>query len=65
VSDETQNIVDVLLAAIGMTGTHAALIHTLQTWHRSQHWRRAERLDKFIERFESDELLKLTGLMLD
>jgi hypothetical protein len=48
-----------------MTGTLVAFIHTLQTWHESQHWRCAERLDKFIERFESDELLKPTCLMLD
>jgi hypothetical protein len=65
VSDETKNIIDVLLAVIGMIGAVVAYIHTLRTWREGQHWRRAEQLDKFIERFEADEMLKLACLMLD
>lgn len=64
-SDETKNIFDFILAVIGMIGALVAFIHTLRTWREGQHWKRAEQLDNFIERFESDDMLKLACIILD
>jgi hypothetical protein len=63
--DETKNLVDVILALAGGVGALVAFIHTLRTWKEGQRWQRAEKLDKLIEFFETEPLLKRACLVFD
>jgi hypothetical protein len=64
-SDETKNLVDVVLTLLGAIGAAIAFIHTLRTWKESQRWQRADKLDKLIETFENESLLRLACLVVD
>jgi hypothetical protein len=48
-----------------MAGATAAFIIGWMQWRRGQEWQRAEQLDKFVMKFESDPLLKLAAVVLD
>src|SRR6478752_4032731 len=63
--NDTKNLVDVILTLAGGVGALIAFVHTLQTWKESQRWQRADKLDKLIEAFEKDSLLRLACLVLD
>ena len=56
---------DVILTLITMAGAIVAFILGWMQWRRGQAWQRAEQLDKFVVKFESDELLKLASVVLD
>jgi hypothetical protein len=64
-SDETKNLVDVFLALGAMAGAAIAFLHTLREWRSSQRWKRSEYLDKFVEAFERDELVRLGCTAVD
>ena len=64
-SDADKNLIDIILAAVTMVGAAVAFIVGLFHWRRGQAWHRAEQLDKFIQKFETDELLKLSTVVLD
>jgi len=62
---ETKNLYDVILSVLTLVGAGVALGLGLYQWRRSQAWQRADKLDKFIEKFESDELLRLAAVVVD
>ena len=64
-SDEVKHVWDVVLTIVTMSGAAIAFCFGLVQWRRGQAWQRAEKLDRFIEKFESDELLKLGAAILD
>ena len=64
-SDTDKNLIDIILAVVTMIGAVVAFVIGLFHWRRSQAWQRAEQLDKFIEKFETDALLKLSTVVLD
>ena len=64
-SDPTKNIVDVILAVIGGVGALIAFTHTLRTWKEGQRWQRADKLDKLIDTFEKEPLLRLACVVVD
>ena len=64
-TDDTKNIMDVILTIVGMIGAATVFFHTLREWQESQRWKRAEQLDKFVERFDHDEQLRLACVILD
>jgi len=55
----------VILAAVTMVGAGVAFGFALYQWKRSQAWQRAEQLNKFCDKFESDELLRLAAVVID
>src|SRR6266850_4180661 len=63
--DSTKNVVDVFLTVAGMIGAVVAFRQTIREWRESQRWKRAEQLDKFVQAFESDDLLRLAALTID
>ena len=48
-----------------MVGAGVAFGFALYQWKRSQAWQRAEQLNKFCDKFESDELLRLAAVVID
>ena len=62
---DTKALWDVILTLITMAGAIAAFLIGWMQWRRGQAWQRAEQLDKFVVKFESDELLKLATAVLD
>lgn len=64
-TDDTKNLVDVVLAVVAMGGAVVAFVHTIREWRASQRWKRSEYLDKFVDRFESDDLLRLACMAID
>ncbi len=64
-TDETKNLCDIVLTILAMCGGVVAFRQTLREWREAQRWRRTEQLDKIIERFESDDLLRLARVALD
>jgi hypothetical protein len=64
-SDPTKNIVDVILTVIGGVGALIAFTHTLRTWKEGQRWQRADKLDKMIDTFEKEPILRLACLVVD
>lgn len=63
--DETKNLWDVLLQIITLLGAALAFVVASFQWRRSQDWQRADRLDKLVEKSESDELLRLAAAVAD
>ena len=63
--DETKNLIDVILSVLTIVGAGVAFLLGLYQWKRSQAWQRAEQLNKFIEKFEADDLLRLATLVID
>jgi hypothetical protein len=63
--DNTKNLVDVFLTIIAMVGAIVGFMKALYEWRVSQRWKRSEYLDKFVDRFESDELLRFASVVLD
>ena len=61
----TKDRIDITLAVLTMIGAVIAFIVSMRHWKRGQAWHRAEQLDKFIQKFETDELLKLSTVVLD
>lgn len=64
-TEPDKHLIDVILAIITMVGAAVAFIVGLFHWRRGQSWQRAEQLNKFIEKFETDELLRLSTVILD
>jgi hypothetical protein len=64
-ADPTKNLCDVVLAVLTLVGAGVAFVLSLLQWRRAQAWQRADKLDTFIEKFESDELLRLATLVVD
>ena len=56
---------DVLLGGITILGAAVAFWFGLHQWRRGQAWQRADKLDDFITKFESDDLLRLGATVLD
>jgi len=65
VDDTAKNLVDVILTILTMLGAGVAFCFGLHQWRRAQAFQRAEQLNKFIEKFETDELLRLATLVID
>jgi hypothetical protein len=64
-NDQTKNLCDVILTVFGYAGAAVAFLFTLVTWRKGQHWHRAEQLDKLVQYFEGDELLRVACAVLD
>jgi len=64
-SPDTKALWDVILTLITMAGAVVAFILSWMQWRRGQDWQRAEQLDKFVVKFETDELLQLASVVLD
>ena len=64
-TDETKNLWDFILSVVTLGGAAVAFVISLHQWRRSQAWQRAEQLDKFVQKFETDELLHLAALIID
>lgn len=63
--DQTKNLADVVLIIAGMVGALIAFINTIREWRHSQRWKRAEQLDRLVEQFERDDLLRFGCVVLD
>jgi hypothetical protein len=48
-----------------MFGAGIAFWIGLQQWRRGQDWQRAEQMDKFVQEFQKDELLRLAATVID
>lgn len=64
-SDETKNVLDVLLTCIGMIGVVVGFFCARAEWRVSQWWRRSEELNRMVELFESDARLGLATTVID
>ena len=64
-TDEVKNMWDVILNLAAMVGAVIGFVLGLRQWQRGQAWQRADKLDGFIEKFETDELLRLAAVVLD
>jgi hypothetical protein len=64
-SDWDKNMFDVWFSILSAIAATVAFLETIHRWKVSQHWRRSEQLDSFIEKFENDDLLKFTRHVLD
>lgn len=64
-TESAKNLADVMIAIIGMTGAAFAFLHTLREWQEAQRWKRAEQLDKLIDLFEKEDLLRLARAAID
>lgn len=62
---ETKNLFDIILNTVALVGAAIAFCTGLRQWRRAQTWQRAEKLDKFIEKFDSDKLLRLAAIIID
>ncbi|AKU97433.1 hypothetical protein AKJ09_04097 [Labilithrix luteola] len=63
--DQTKNVFDVVFTAIGLLGAAIGFAKAIHEWREGQRWKRSERLDRFVETFESTPLLKLACTILD
>ncbi len=63
--DQTKNLWDVILNSLALLAAGVAFVFGLLQWRQSQKWQRSEQLDKFVEKFETDELLRLAALIVD
>lgn len=63
--DQIKNLWDVILNSLALLAAAVAFIFGLLQWRQSQKWQRSEQLDKFVDKFESDELLQLATLIVD
>jgi hypothetical protein len=64
-TDETKNAWDLVLQIITMAGAAIAFWVGLRQWRRGQDWQRAEQMDKFVQQFENDDLLRLAATVID
>lgn len=64
-TNEMKNLWDVVLNIMTMVGAGIAFWFGLQQWRRGQDWQRAEQMDKFVQEFENDELLRLAATVID
>jgi hypothetical protein len=63
--DTTKNLCDLILNIIALLGACIGFWVGLRQWRRGQQWQRAEQMDKFVQQFESDELLRLAATVTD
>lgn len=61
----TKNLWDVILNIVTLVAAAVAFGFGLYQWRRSQAWQRAEKFDKLVEKFETDELLRLATVIID
>ncbi len=61
----TKDLCYIILRFLTFGGAVVAFVFGLRQWARSQAWQRADKLDKFIEKFESSELLRLAAAVVD
>jgi hypothetical protein len=61
----TKNLWDVIFNVVALIAAMVGFGVGLYQWRRSQAWQRAEKLDKLVDKFETDELLKLATVILD
>jgi hypothetical protein len=64
-SPESKNLFDAIITVVGMTGAAVAFIYARQDWREAQRWKRAEQLNEFVTRFETDPLLRLASAVTD
>lgn len=64
-TEETKNLLDIILNTVALVGAAVAFCIGLHQWRRAQTWQRAEKFDKFVEKFDSDELLRLAAIVVD
>src|SRR5262249_8844283 len=60
-----KNLWDVILTIITVISASIAFCFGLYQWRRGQAWQRANKLDQFIEKFETDDLLQFGATALD
>src|SRR5439155_25132822 len=56
---------DIGLHVATMIAAVIAFLVGLQQWRRGQDWQRAEQMDKFVQQFENDELLRVAATIID
>ncbi len=64
-TDDTKNMWDFILNIIALLGAGFGFWVGLRQWRRGQQWQRAEQMDKFVQQFESEELLQLAATTID
>src|SRR5262249_23514602 len=64
-TDQAKNLWDVVLNIVTMVGAGVAFWFGLHQWRRGQDWQRAEQMDKFVQQFEDDGLLRLAAIIVD
>lgn len=62
---DTKNLWDVILNVIALLGAAYGFREGLRQWRRGQQWQQAEQMDKFVQQFEQDELLRLAATVTD
>jgi hypothetical protein len=63
--DEVKNVCDLLIDVLTLIGAGVAFYFSLHQWKCGQALQKAGKLDEFIAKFESDELLRLAATILD
>ena len=63
--DEIKNVWDVIINLLTLGGAGVAFYFSLHQWKCGQALQKAAKLDDFIAKFESDELLRLAATILD
>ena len=63
--NDTKNLYDVVLTLLTLASAGTAFVVGLLQWRRSQAWQRADKLDKFVDKFESNDLLRLAAVGVD
>lgn len=61
----TTDAIELTIQAVALVGGGVASGLALYQWRVGQRWQRAEQLDKFIERFETEPRLRLGSAVLD
>jgi hypothetical protein len=64
-TEDIKRLWDVVLSVVTITGGIVGFCVGLQQWRRGQAWERANKLDDFIEKFETDDLLRYGATALD
>ena len=64
-TEETKRLCDVILSMVTIFGGVIGFVVGLRQWRRGQAWERANKLDHFIEKFETDDLLQFCATALD
>ena len=63
--DEIKNVWEVIINVLTLGGAGVAFYFSLHQWKCGQALHKAAKLDDFIAKFESDELLRLAATILD
>jgi hypothetical protein len=64
-TEEAKRLWDVALSIVTIVGGIVAFYVGLRQWQRGQAWERANKLNDFIEKFETDDLLRFGATALD